>query len=181
MEQMMKEGVISAVLDYSIIEVSNELHHAMLAGGSERLTVAGRLGLPQVICPGAVEVLVFGEPDTVPAVFRGRTLIRHSSQITDVRLNKAEMCAVAREIVVRLRHTKGEAIFLAPTAGFDCYAVKGQSFHDCEADTAFLTELKDGMPKNIRFLERNTHIEDTSFATEAAELLVSLIEVRKPR
>src|SRR4029077_21274050 len=41
MEQMMKEGIISAVLDYSIIEVSNEMHHAMLAGGSERLTVAG--------------------------------------------------------------------------------------------------------------------------------------------
>jgi uncharacterized protein (UPF0261 family) len=180
MEQMMKEGLISAVLDYSIIEVSNELHHAMLAGGSERLTTAGKLGLPQVICPGAVEVLVFGEPDTVPAVYRGRTLIRHSSQITDVRLNKAEMCDVAREIVARLKYTKGEAIFLAPTAGFDCYAVKGQGFHDCEADAAFLAELKEGMPENIRVLERNTHIEDTAFATEAAELLVSLIESRKP-
>ena len=179
MEQMMKEGIISAVLDYSIIEVSNEMYHAMLAGGSERLTVAGKLDLPQVICPGAVEVLVFGEPDTVPSVYRGRTLIRHSSQITDVRLNKAEMCAVAREIVARLRHTKGEAIFLVPTAGFDCYSVKGQGFNDCEADAAFLAELKEGMPENIRVLERDTHIEDSAFATEAAELLVSLIEARK--
>jgi len=179
MEQMMKEGIISAVLDYSIIEVSNEMHHAMLAGGSERLTVAGKLDLPQVICPGAVEVLVFGEPDTVPTVYRGRTQIRHSSQITDVRLNKAEMCAVAREIVARLRHTKGEAIFLVPTAGFDCYSVKGQGFNDGEADAAFIAELKQGMPENIRVLERDTHIEDSAFATEAAELLVSLIEARK--
>ena len=179
MEQMMKEGIISAVLDYSIIEVSNQMHHAMLAGGSERLTVAGRLDLPQVICPGAVEVLVFGEPHTVPDVYRGRTLIRHSSHITDVRLNKAEMCAVAREIVARLKHTKGEAIFMAPTAGFDSYAVKGQSFHDCEADAAFLAELTQSMPPNITVLERNTHIDDAAFATEAAELLVSLIKARK--
>lgn len=179
MEQMMKEEIISAVLDYSIIEVSNELHHAMLAGGGERLTVAGKLDLPQVICPGAVEVLVFGEPDTVPIAYRGRTLIRHSSQITDVRLNKAEMRAVAREIVGRLRHTKQEAIFLVPTAGFDSYAVSGQGFNDCEADAAFLAELKKAMPENIRVLERNTHIEDPAFAIEAAELLVSLIGARK--
>ena len=78
-----------------------------------------------------------------------------------------------------MRHTKGEAIFLVPTAGFDCYAVEGQGFNDCEADMAFLAELKQSMPANIRVLERNTHIEDAAFATEAAELLVSLIEARK--
>ena len=66
MEQLMKEGVIGAVLDYSTIEVSNEMYHALLAGGPERLTTAGRLGLPQVLCPGAIEVLVFNEPETVP-------------------------------------------------------------------------------------------------------------------
>ena len=68
MEQMMKEGIIGAVLDYSTIEVSNEMYHAMLAGGPDRLTTAGKLGLPQVLCPGAIEVLVYGEPETVPPV-----------------------------------------------------------------------------------------------------------------
>jgi uncharacterized protein (UPF0261 family) len=179
MEQMMREGFISAVLDYSIIEVSNDMHHAMLAGGKERLTVAGKLDLPQVICPGAVEVLVFGVPDSIPPAYRGRNLVRHSSKITDVRLNKAEMCEVAKEIATRLKHTRGEAIFLVPTAGFDCYAVKGQELNDCEADAAFLDELKRLVPQNIRVLERNTHIEDPGFATEAAEMLVSLIERQK--
>ena len=55
------------MLDFSTIEVSNEMHHALLAGGPDRLTVAGALGLPQVLCPGALEVLVFNEPETVPA------------------------------------------------------------------------------------------------------------------
>jgi hypothetical protein len=36
MEQMMKEGIIGAVLDYSTIEVSNEMYHALLAGGSSQ-------------------------------------------------------------------------------------------------------------------------------------------------
>ena len=71
MEAMMEQGLIKAVLDYSTIEVSNHMHHALLDGGPRRLTVAGRLGLPQVLCPGALEVLVFNEPETVPSAMRG--------------------------------------------------------------------------------------------------------------
>jgi uncharacterized protein (UPF0261 family) len=176
MEQMMREGIIGAVLDYSIIEVSNEMFHALLAGGAERLTTAGKLGLPQVVCPGAVEVLVFNEPETVPPPFNTRTLIRHSPKITDVRLNREEMAEVGREVARRLQYTREEAIFLIPNGGYDSYAVPGQGFYDPEADAAFVQELKAGLPSNFRVIERETHIEDPAFATEAAQLLISLIE-----
>jgi uncharacterized protein (UPF0261 family) len=179
MEQMMKEGIIGAVLDYSTIEVSNEMYHALLAGGPDRLTTAGKLGLPQVLCPGALEVLVFNEPETVPARYQGRTLIRHSPQITDLRLNKEEMAQVGQEVARRLQHTSGEAIFMIPTAGYDSYAVEGMGFYDPEADAAFVAELKANLPQNIRVIERDTHIEDPAFATEAAQLLMFLIEGRK--
>jgi len=179
MEQMMREGIIGAVLDYSTIEVSNEMYHALLAGGQERLTTAGKLGLPQVVCPGALEVLVFNEPETIPEMYRGRTLIRHSPQITDLRLNKKEMVEVGREIAKRLQFTKDEAVFMIPTAGYDSYATEGKGFYDPEADAAFVTELIANLPGNFRVIERNTHIEDPVFATEAAELLIALIEKRK--
>jgi uncharacterized protein (UPF0261 family) len=155
------------------------MYHALLAGGPERLTVAGQLGLPQVLCPGAIEVLVFNEPETVPLPYRNRTLLRHSPQITDVRLNKTEMAEVGREVARRLQHTKESAIFLVPTAGYDSYSVQGQGFYDPEADAAFVSELKAHLPGNIRLVERNTHIEDPKFATEAAQLLISLIDERQ--
>lgn len=178
MEQLMEEGVIRAVLDYSTIEVSNEMYDALLAGGDKRLTTAGRLGLPQVLCPGAIEVLVYNEPETVPPPFNTRTLIRHSPQITDVRLNGQEMAAVGREIAARLSHTKDEAIFMIPTAGYDSYAVEGEGFYDPEADQAFVEALKASLPDNFTIIERDTHIEDPTFATEAAQLLIDLIERR---
>src|SRR5438445_3209148 len=118
------------------------MYHALLGGGPERLTTAGKLGLPQVLCPGAVEVLVFNEPETVPLLYRNRRLIRHSPQITDVRLNSAEMAEVGKEIARRLQYTKKNAIFLVPTAGYDSYSVKGQGFYDPEADAAFVSELR---------------------------------------
>lgn len=178
MEQLMREGIIGAVLDYATIEVSNEMHHGLLAGGADRLTTAGKLGIPQVLAPGAIEVLVYNEPHTVPAPFNTRTLIRHSPQITDVRLNKEEMADVGREVARRLQHTQGNAVFMIPTAGYDSYAVEGQGFHDPDADNAFVEALKRNLPANIRIVERNTHIDDPAFATEAAESLIRLIEAR---
>ena len=178
MEQMMKEGIIGAVLDYSTIEVSNEMHHALLAGGPDRLTTAGKLGLPQVLCPGAIEVLVYNEPETVPPPFNTRTLIRHSPQITDVRLNKEEMAEVGKEVARRLQYTKGDAVFLIPTAGYDSYAVKGMGFYDPQADAAFVAALKKDLPKNIRVVERDTHIEDPEFAVEAARMLIEMIRAK---
>jgi len=178
MEEMMKEGIIGAVLDYSTIEVSNEMFRALLAGGPERLTTAGKLNIPQVLCPGAIEVMVFNEPETIPERFRARTMIRHSPQITDVRLNREEMAEVGREVARRLRYTVGDAGFLIPATGYDSYDVAGQDFYDPEADDAFVRELKAGLPPNIRLVERGTHIEDPVFAEEAARLLISLIEAR---
>jgi uncharacterized protein (UPF0261 family) len=178
MEEMMRQGLIAAVLDFSIIEVSNEMHAALLAGGPERLTTAGRLGLPQVICPGAVEVLVFNEPHTVPAKFQGRTLVRHSPKITDVRLDREEMAAVGREVARRLGTPAGDAVFLIPAGGYDSYAVAGGPFHDPEADTAFVRELSANLPPGVRLVERSTEINDPAFAAEAAETLIALIRAR---
>ena len=174
----MRQGLIGAVLDLSIIEVSNEMHSALLAGEPDRLTVAGQLGLPQVICPGAVEVLVFNEPHTVPERFAGRTLVRHSPQITDLRLQRAEMAAVGVEVARRLQATRGEAVFLVPSGGYDSYAVAGGPFYDPDADAAFVGELAAHLSANIRLIERATHINDPAFAEEAAMTLIGLVRER---
>jgi uncharacterized protein (UPF0261 family) len=175
MEQMMRDGIIGAVLDYSTIEVSNHLFDALLNGGEERLTVAGTLGLPQVLAPGAIEVMVYNEPETVPPPFNTRRLVRHSPQITDVRLNAEEMERVGREVAERLSHTGKTACFMIPTAGFDSYDRPGGEFWDPEADGAFTRTLRDNLPENIEIVEVEANIEDEEFATACARRLIDLI------
>mgnify|MGYP002528318829 FL=1 len=55
MEQLMKDGHVQAVFDYGLGEIADEVHGGLRAANPERLTVAGQLGLPQVIVPGGTE------------------------------------------------------------------------------------------------------------------------------
>lgn len=175
MEQMMREGIIGAVLDYSTIEVSNYMFDALLNGGEERLTVAGKLGIPQVFGPGAIEVLVYNEPETVPPPFNSRKLVRHSPKITDVRLSAEEMWKVGEEVARRLSCTKDKAYFMVPTMGFDSYSRPGGPFCDPEADRSFVDALKENLPEQIEIVERPLNIEDPEFAEECAEKLIELV------
>jgi uncharacterized protein (UPF0261 family) len=65
---------------------------------------------------------------------------------------------------------------MIPTAGYDSYAVAGEGFYDPDADSGFVEALKASIPGNIQIIERETHIEDPAFATEAAKNLIKLIE-----
>ena len=66
MEHLCEEGALQGVVDYTLSELANSLMDGIHATGPERLTVAGRLGLPQVVVPGCVDFFNQGPRDTVP-------------------------------------------------------------------------------------------------------------------
>ena len=88
MEDLIKHGHIKAVLDIATLEVTNEMFGGLLAANQERLTVAGKYGLPQVLAPGAIAVNVHGTPDSIPERFKDRKKVRHSSKITNIRITR---------------------------------------------------------------------------------------------
>jgi uncharacterized protein (UPF0261 family) len=177
MEQMMKEGVIGAVFDYGLGEISDELFHGLRAGTPERLTVAGDLGLPQVLCPGGTEHLGFlVEPNTVPEAWRDHQYTFHSPVVLAPRLNAEEFVRVAKEIGKRLQHTKGKAVMMLPLDGTSRYGKADGLLRDPAGDQAFFAALKASLPKCIPVVERNTHAEDPAFVQESVERLIGLIE-----
>ena len=56
------------------------------------------------------------------------------------------MRAVGEEVASRLKTGGGEAVFLIPTGGYDCYATKGEALYDPAADAAFVAALKETRP-----------------------------------
>jgi uncharacterized protein (UPF0261 family) len=178
MEQMMKEGIIGAVFDYSLGEIADEVHGGLRAGGDERLTVAGELGLPQVICPGGAEHigLLLDEPNVVPDKYKNHKHVFHNPVIFAPRLNQEELAAVAKDVGRRLEHTKGKACLLMPLRGTSRYGVEGNPLHDPESDRGFLSALAEHAPKSVEVVEVDAHAEEPKFVREAVERLVALIE-----
>ncbi|MDA0194983.1 MAG: Tm-1-like ATP-binding domain-containing protein [Bacteroidetes bacterium] len=180
MEQMMKEGIIGAVFDYAMGEIADDVWKVLRAGGPERLTVAGKLGLPQVLCPGGAEHLgILVAHDEVPEAYKNHKYVFHSPIIFVPRLNADEIKRVADDIIKRLQHTADKAYFMIPKGGVGRYSIKGGVLEDKESDQAFFNQLKAGLPKNIIVVERDLPAEDPAFVKEAVDLLISLIEERK--
>lgn len=180
MEQMMKEGIIGAVFDYAMGEIADDVWKVLRSGGPERLTVAGKLGLPQVVCPGGAEHLgILVPPNEVPDSYKQHKYVFHSPVIFVPRLNVSEIQQVADDIIQRLQHTKDKAYFMIPKGGVGRYSYAGAVLEDKESDAAFFSRLKEGLPDNFIVVERDLAAEDPAFVKEAVDLLIGLIEERK--
>ena len=127
MELMMRQGIIGAVFDYAMGEISDELFHGLRAGAPERLTVAGSLGLPQVIVPGGAEHvgILVSTPHVLPDRWKTHKHVWHNEVVLAPRLNARELRQVAREAGKRLQSTRGNAVLMIPTLGTGRYAMPG--------------------------------------------------------
>lgn len=178
MEQMMRDGLIGAVFDYALGEIADDVFDGLRAGGPERLTVAGELGLPQVLCPGGAEHigLIVDEPNVVPERYKDHKSVFHNPIIFAPRLSVDELGRVAVEVGKRLQGTRGDAAFLIPRGGVSRYSVSGGPLHDPASDAAFFDALKANLPATVEVVELDTHAEDDAFVREAVERLVAMIE-----
>jgi uncharacterized protein (UPF0261 family) len=177
MEEMMEEGVIGAVFDYAMGEIADDVFGELRAGGPKRLTVAGALGLPQVLCPGGSEHLgILVEPNQVPDRWKDHTYVFHNPVVFVPRLNNEEYVSVADDIVKRLQSTKGKAVMMLPTDGTGSYSMPGGPLRDEGSDAAFFGALKNGLPDCIEVVELNTHAEDPAFVQACVERLIGMIE-----
>ena len=180
MELMMKQGIIGAVFDYAMGEISDALFHGLRAGDADRLTVAGDLGLPQVIVPGGAEHLgiLVSTPHVLPDRWKTHKHVWHNEVVLAPRLNDRELRQVAREAGRRLQHTRGNAVLMIPTLGTGRYAMPGGPLNDPAGDAVFFEALKAAVPPTIEVVERARHAEDPVFVDEAVDRLIGLIERR---
>ena len=178
MEELMKQGVIGAVFDYAMGEIADEVFEGLRAGGAERLTVAGSLGIPQVLCPGGCEHLgvLVNPPNTVPDRYKSHQYVFHNPVVFVPRLKPEEFEKVAEDIGKRLQSTKGNAVMMLPLGGTGRYAMEGGELRDEEGDARFFAALKRALPSTVEVQERATHAEDPAFVKECVDRLIDMVE-----
>lgn len=175
MEDLVAQGLVDGVLDLTTTEWADEVVGGILGAGPDRLRAPGRAGVPHVVAPGALDMVNFGPPETVPARFAARRLHRHNPQVTLMRTTPADNAAIAAEMALRLREGNGPLSVLLPLRGFSALDREGQDFWDPEADTAFRAALRAALPAAVSVREIDAHLNDRAFALEAARELLRLM------
>src|SRR5204862_3105312 len=141
MEAMIADGLIAGVLDITTTELADELVGGVLTAGRDRLTAAALRGVPQVISLGALDMVNFGPPDTVPKKFRGRRFYQHNPTITLMRTTPDENDRLGKEIAQKASAARGPTPVLVPLRGVSAIDKDGQAFWWPEADQALFQSL----------------------------------------
>jgi uncharacterized protein (UPF0261 family) len=177
MEEMVAAGLIDGVVDYTISELTDQLLGGIFSAGPNRLEAAGRAGIPQVIVPGAIEVLNFGPRATVPARFDTpeRRLIVHNENVTAVRTTRAEAESLGQIVAEKANLAKGPVAVMVPLQGFDSYQQRPDGpWIDAEADDGFYIALRQTLDPRIPLVELEANINDKAFADAVAERFCAL-------
>lgn len=174
MEQLIGEGHIQAVMDITTTELPDELCGGKGSAGPHRLEKAGEMGIPQVVVPGAMDMVNYF-PDAIPSRFRNRLLYVHNPATTLMRTNEEESRQLAEIMARKLSRAKGPVGVYIPLKGFSAIDSLGQPFYFPEANQAFIEALKTNLPSRIPVIEKELHINDPSFAREIAQALLALL------
>lgn len=176
MEDLVRGGFLAGVLDVTTTELADELVGGILSAGADRLEAAGHAALPQVIAPGALDMVNFGPPDTVPEKFRNRLFYQHNPTVTLMRTTPEEMAELGRIMARKLSEARGTTTVIIPTQGVSAIDKTGQPFDSPEARTAWCENLKANIGRNVTVIEMDAHINDDAFATKLAETLLENVQ-----
>jgi uncharacterized protein (UPF0261 family)/ABC-type branched-subunit amino acid transport system ATPase component len=169
MEKLVDSGQLAAVVDLTTTEVADLLMGGVFPAAEDRFGAVVRTRLPYIGSVGALDMVNFGAPDTVPERYRQRHLHVHNPQVTLMRTTPEENERMGRWIGERLNRMDGPVRFLLPEGGVSALDAPGQPFWDPEADAALFRALEASVRQtgNRRLIRVRSHINAPDFVAAA--------------
>ncbi len=181
MEKLVDSRLLQGVIDVSTTEVCDMLLGGILPANEDRFGAVVRTKLPYVGSVGALDMVNFAGPDTVPAHYRGRNLYPHNPQVTLMRTTAEENARIGRWIGERLNLMEGPVRFLIPEGGVSALDAPGKPFFDPDADAALFEALAATVrpTANRQLLRLPHHINDPAFAQALVREFLALHQGRR--
>lgn len=164
LESLAAQGAFAAVMDLAPQEVANHLFGSAISAGEDRLTNAGRVGTPQIISIGCLDLVDLVGWQPLPEPFRDFPSHAHNRLLTTVLQTPEQRRAVAREVCRKLSTATGPVVFILPTKGGHCWDLPDGPLCDPEGLAAFCDEMRSACPPNVTLTELDAHINDAAFS-----------------
>ncbi len=178
LESLAAQGAFAAVLDLAPQEVANHLFSSAISAGEDRLTNAGRLGIPQIVSIGCLDLVDLVGWQPLPDLFKDTPAHAHNRLLTTVLQTPDQRRQVAREVCRKLAAATGPVVFILPVKGGHCWDLPGEPLHDAEGLAAFCDEIRRCCPQNVTLVELDAHLNDPIFAEVALAQIDSWIAAR---
>ena len=175
LEGLIRDGIIAGVLDITTTELADELVGGILSAGPDRLTAAGARSIPQVISLGALDMVNFGPPETIPSRFQDRLFYRHNPSVTLMRTTPEEMARLGSELASKANAAIGPTRVMLPLRGVSAIDAEGKPFWWPEADAALFAAIRSRIEARL-LIECDCHINDAAFAEACAVQLLELLK-----
>ncbi len=169
-EALAAAGRFCAVMDFSLQELANHVGGSVVTAGANRLLGAGRSATPQLVAPGAVDMVDFPAWQPVPAAMAGRAVHVHNRLIASATSAPPLRRDIAQEIGARLAQARGPTCLLLPTRGVEQWDRPGEALHDPEGLAAFLHAMREAVPAATHCVELDAHINDAAFCDAALQV-----------
>ena len=173
MEALIGQGVIQGVLDLSLHEFADWIHGGYCRSiGPDRLETAGRMGIPHVILPGGLDMVVFEctSLEGVPVPLRDRPFVSHDFRSL-LRSNRDDLTRLAAVIAEKLNRAKRAPTVVLPSRGWSSVDAPGKPFYDTELNRVFVSELRSLLAGRVRVVDVDAHINDEECARVAVNEL----------
>jgi uncharacterized protein (UPF0261 family)/ABC-type branched-subunit amino acid transport system ATPase component len=177
MEKLVDSGQMAAVIDLTTTEVCDLLMGGVFPATDDRFGAIIRSRVPYVGSAGALDMVNFGAPDTIPERYRQRKFHVHNPQVTLMRTTPEENERMGRWIGERLNQMDGPVRFFLPEGGVSALDAPGQPFWDPEADAALFRALERTVRQtgNRQLIRIQRNINEPEFTSAIVEAFRSLL------
>ena len=167
MEKLVDSGQLAGVIDLTTTEVCDLLMGGVFPATEDRFGAIIRSRVPYVGSVGALDMVNFGAPDTIPERYRQRKFHVHNPQVTLMRTTPEENDRMGRWIGERLNQMDGVVRFFLPEGGVSALDAPGQPFWDPDADAALFRALERTVRQTSsrQLIRVKRNINDPEFAS----------------
>jgi len=163
MESIAAQGGFAAVLDLSLQEVANQLTGSVVNSGADRLENAGRAGIPQIVAPGAIDMVDFPAWLGVPNELSDRPFHAHNRLLASATSGSTDRQRIARAIAGKLSQANAPVAFVLPAGGIQQWDREGEALHDPDALAAFVDAMRSAIEAPVELHEIKDHINSAAF------------------